>query len=136
MTDRLGYGAAEDRTMPAVTYALYLLAFATGGVTAVIGIVIAHVQQGGAGPVMRTHYTFLIRTFWIGLLLAILGGLVGGILFALGAVLAIILIGFPIMALAGLVWMLAAVWFAVRCIVGLVYLSRGEAYPRPYALLA
>jgi uncharacterized membrane protein len=24
----------------------------------------------------------------------------------------------------------------VRCILGLVYLSRGEAYPRPYAVLA
>ena len=129
------YSATEDRTMPAICYALYLLTYATG-LTAIIGVIIAHVQQSTAGPVMRTHYTFLIRTFWIGLVLAVLGGIVGGILFAIGAVLSVILIGFPIMALAGLIWALAAVWFGVRCIVGLVYLSRGEAYPRPYALLA
>jgi len=132
----LGYGTTEDRTMPAVVYALYLLAFATGGLTAIVGIIIAHVQQGVAGPVMRSHYTFLIRTFWLGLVLAVLGGVVGGILFGLGALLTVILIGFPIMALAGLIWAAAAVWFAVRCIVGVVYLARGEAYPRPYALLA
>jgi uncharacterized membrane protein len=135
MTDQMGYSTTEDRTMPAVCYALYLLAFATG-ITAVIGLIIAYIQQSTAGPVMRTHYTFLIRTFWIGLVLAIVGGVVGGVLFAIGAVLSVILIGFPIMALAGLVWAVAAVWFGVRCIVGLVYLSRGEAYPRPYAVLA
>ena len=126
----------EDKTMPAVVYALYLLGFATGGLTAIVGIIIAHAQQGTAGPMMRTHYTFLIRTFWLGLILAIVGGVVGGILFAIGALLSVILIGFPIMALAGLIWAVAAVWFAIRCIVGVVYLSRGEAYPRPYAVLA
>ena len=134
MTDNLDY--AEDKTMPAVVYALYLLGFATGAVTTIVGIVIAHIQQGTAGPAMRTHYTYLIRTFWIGLLLAIVGGVVGAILMGIGALLAVILIGFPIMALAGLVWCVAAVWFAVRCIVGLVYLSRGEPHPRPYTLLA
>ena len=136
MTDQVDYGVREDTTMPIVCYALYLAAFITGGLTAIIGLIIAYVQRGTAGPIMRTHYTFLIRTFWIGLVLAILGGIVGGVLFAIGAVLSVILIGFPIMALAGLVWAVAAVWFAVRGIVGLVYLSRGEAYPRPYAVLA
>ncbi|MFZ5721781.1 MAG: DUF4870 family protein [Pseudomonadota bacterium] len=136
MSDQVDYGVREDTTMPIVCYALYLAAFITGGLTAIIGVIIAHIQQGTAGPIMRTHYTFLIRTFWIGLVLAIVGGIVGGILFAIGAVLTVILIGFPIMALAGLIWGVAAVWFAVRCIIGLVYLSRGEAYPRPYAVLA
>ena len=135
MSEHVGYSATEDRTLPAVCYALYLLAFATG-ITAVIGLIIAYAQRNSAGPVMSTHYTFLIRTFWIGLVLAVVGGVVGGVLFAIGAILSVILIGIPIMALAGLVWAVAAVWFGVRCIVGLVYLSRGEAYPRPYAVLA
>jgi uncharacterized membrane protein len=129
MTDQ--YSATEDRTMPAVCYALYLLAFATG-ITAVIGLIIAYAQQGSAGPVMRTHYTFLIRTFWIGLIAMI----AAGVAFGVGAILSVILIGIPIMALAGLVCAVAGIWYGVRCIVGLVYLSRGDAYPRPYALLA
>jgi uncharacterized membrane protein len=31
---------------------------------------------------------------------------------------------------------IGALWFGLRCVIGLVYLSRGEAYPRPYAILA
>jgi uncharacterized membrane protein len=135
MTDHVSYSGAEDKTLPAVCYALYLLAFATG-ITAVIGLIIAYTQRRSAGPVMASHYTFLIRTFWIGLLLALVGAVVGGVLFTVGMVLSVILIGIPIMALAGLVWTAAAVWYGIRCVVGLVYLSRGEAYPRPYALLA
>ena len=123
--------AAEDKTMPAVCYALYLIAFATG-ITAIIGLVIAYAQRSAAGPANHSHYTFLIRTFWIGLLLMIAGGVVFGV----GAILSVILIGFPIMGLAWLIWAAASVWYAVRCIVGLVYLSRGEGYPRPYAALA
>jgi uncharacterized membrane protein len=30
----------------------------------------------------------------------------------------------------------AGIWYGVRCVVGLVFLSRGEAYPRPYAVIA
>jgi uncharacterized membrane protein len=121
----------EDKTMPAVCYALYLLAFATG-ITAVIGLVIAYTQRSSAAPGMKTHFTYLIRTFWGGLVMMI----VGGVIFGVGALLSIILIGFPIMGLAWLILTFATIWYAVRCIVGLVYLSRGEAHPRPYALLA
>jgi uncharacterized membrane protein len=131
MTDQASYGVTEDKTMPAVCYALYLLAFATG-ITAIIGLIIAYSQRSTAGPAMETHYTFLIRTFWIGLIVMVGAGVLMGV----GAVLSIILIGFPIMAVAGLVMAGASIWYGVRCIVGLVHLSRGDAYPRPYAILA
>ena len=130
MTDNLDY--AEDKTMPAVVYALYLLGFATGGITTIVGIIMAHVQQSTAGPAMRTHYTFLIRTFWIGVVVSVLAGL----LMAVGIPLSFILVGIQLVIVAGLAWAVVGIWFAVRCIVGLVYLSRGEAYPRPYAALA
>ena len=135
MTEHLGYSTTEDRTMPAICYALYLLAFATG-ITAVIGVIIAYVQRSTAGPATYSHYTFLIRTFWLGLLLCIACAVVGGIIMGIGAILTVVLIGFPIMALGGLIFGVAAVWFGLRCILGLIYLSRGEAYPRPYAVLA
>ncbi len=131
MTDQVDYGVREDTTMPIVCYALYLAAFITG-ITAVIGVVLAYMQQGTAGPIMRTHYTFLIRPFWIGLVAAI----ATAVLFGVGALLSIILIGIPILIVAGLICALLTVWYAVRCIAGLVYLSRGEPYPRPYAVLA
>lgn len=125
------YETTDDKTMPAVCYALYLLGYVTG-FTAVIGLVIAYAQQGAASDAMRTHYTFMIRTFWIGLGLMVLTA----ITFGVGAILSIILIGIPILMLAKLMGAVGAVWYGVRCILGLSYLSRGEAYPRPYAVLA
>jgi uncharacterized membrane protein len=131
MTDHVSYAGNEDKTMPAVCYALYLLAFVTG-ITALVGLIIAYAQRASAGPAMQSHYTFLIRTFWIGLALMI----AGGILFGVGALLSVILIGFPIMGVAWLILGGASIWYGVRCVIGLVFLSRGEAYPRPYAVLA
>ncbi len=116
----------EDRTLPAVVYGLYLLGL-VNGLTILVGLVIAHMNHDNAGPRMKTHYAFLIRTFWIGL--AIFVAL--GILIGISAVLSIVLIGLPFLMLFLFLWGAVAVWFAVRCIVGLVYLSQGEAYPRP-----
>ena len=130
MTDHLDYGATEDRTMPAVAYALYLLAFATG-ITAAIGVILAYANQGSAGPLMRSHYTFLIRTFWIGLVWCVIAGMVLGV----GIPLSFILIGIPLLILAKAMFALGAVWYGVRCIVGVIYLAQGEPYPRPYAAL-
>ena len=118
--------------MPAVTYGLYLGGIATFGLAAVAGVIIAHAQRQTADEASRSHYTFLIRTFWIGVLLCV----AGGVLFGVGAILTVILIGFPIMAVAWLIWIGASIWYGVRCISGLVSLSRGDAYPRPYAVLA
>ncbi|MGC8000290.1 hypothetical protein, partial [Salmonella enterica] len=99
--------------MPAVAYALYLLGFATGGLTAIVGLIIAYAQREPAGAMARTHYTFLIRTFWM----TIAWCLIGAVLFAVGTPLSFILIGLPLLAVAWLIWSLVAVWYAVRCIV-------------------
>jgi uncharacterized membrane protein len=131
MTDRLGYGATEDRTMPAVAYGMYLLAFATG-ITALIGLIIAYAQRSNAGAKMRTHYTFIIRTFWI----SIAWWLIGGFLVVFGGIFSIILVGLPFLMLGGLILALVGVWWAIRCIVGVIYLARDEPYPRPEAWLA
>ncbi|MEO8115558.1 MAG: hypothetical protein ABI655_14315 [Phenylobacterium sp.] len=129
MTDRLDYGAVEDRTMPAVVYALYLLGFATFGATTLVGLIIAYASQAGAGPQSRSHYTFLIRTFWLSLAFMV----VAAVLFAFGLPLSLILIGIPLLLLAKAVVGLTCIWFAVRAILGVVFLARGEGYPRPYA---
>lgn len=130
MSDRLGDGGAEDRTLPAVIYGLYLLGLANG-LTILIGLVIAYASQGGAGPRMRTHYTFLIRTFW----LSIGWFLIGAFLILFGGIFSIILIGLPFFALGWLIVGAVGIWFFLRAIVGVIYLARDEPYPRPYAWL-
>jgi uncharacterized membrane protein len=121
----------EDRVLPAIVYVLYLVGL-THGLTILIGVIIAYVARDGAGPVARSHYDFLIRTFWpalVGLLMVFLIGTVG-------LVLTLVLIGFPILMGAGFLFLALWVWILVRCIVGVVYLARGEAHPRPNTPLA
>jgi uncharacterized membrane protein len=120
----------EDRTLPAIVYALYLLGLANG-LTILIGLVIAYANRTSAGPRMASHYTFLIRTFWIGLIVCV----AAGVLVVFGGILSFILIGIPFLLLGIAIGSLVALWFAIRCVVGLIHLSRGDAYPRPENLI-
>lgn len=47
----------------------------------------------------------------------------------------VVLIGIPIIVLGGLIIGAIGLWFAARCVAGLYYLVRGEAYPRPLTWL-
>lgn len=118
---------ADERTLPIVAYALYLGGFLTGGLTPIIGVIIAHAGKDNASAFVHSHYQFLIRTFWI----TVLGLLVGGAALAIGVVLSIILIGIPIVAVASLFLAAVGIWFAVRSVVGLVYAVQNRTYPNP-----
>jgi uncharacterized membrane protein len=126
-----GYETQEDHTLPTVVYALYLLGL-INGLTVFIGLIIAYANRDRAGPVMESHYTFQIRTFWI----AIAWWIIAGILFLWGIPLSFIIIGVPLLVAGGLIVAMTHIWFALRCILGLIYVSRGEAYPRPRSWLA
>jgi len=99
-----------------VIYILYLASLAIG-VTVLVGIVLAYVNRGKAGGYIESHYTWLIRTFWIGLLYAFIS-----------AVLMILVVGFLLM-------FAVAVWFIVRCIIGLQALGRNEPIKNPESWL-
>lgn len=129
MTYGAGYPATEDRAMPAVVYALYILGL-FHGLTLFIGLIMAYALRGGAGPVMASHYTWQIRTFWISLIWFVIGAGVA----LVGAVLSIILIGIPILWTGGLICAGAWLWAMIRCIVGAVRLADGRPVDRPYGL--
>ena len=104
------------KTNVQVVYFLYIAGMFIG-ISALIGIVIAYINRGKAGGFVETHYTWQIRTFWIGLLYALIS-----------AVLMLLFIGF-ILAFA------VAVWFIVRCIIGIQALQRGEPIKNPESWL-
>ena len=126
MSDSMTWRPIEDRTMPAVVYALYLIGV-VNGLTVLLGLVLAYVSRGKASPAAASHYTFLIRTFWLWLVWM----LIAGALIFWGAIFAIILVGLPFLGLGWAIFGLGHAWFALRAVVGVVYLARGEAYPRP-----
>ena len=100
-----------------VVYILYLVSYAVGGVTALVGVIIAHIQVDQADPVQQSHYRFQIRTFWVGL-----------IYLMAGCLLAIILIGFLVLA-----WWF--VWTLVRNIKGLLALNENRPIADPTSWL-
>lgn len=103
---------------PTVISLLYLSAFVLG-VTGIVGIVLAYVCKGESHAEWETsHYTYLIRTFWLWLI-----GMVAG------AVLLIVLIGF-------LVWLATAVLVVVRCVLSLVNAQKRQPMPNPETWLA
>jgi uncharacterized membrane protein len=125
----------DDQVLPAITYALYLLGLATGGLTSVVGLIIAYAQRDRGGAMSRSHYEFLIRTFWLSIVLTVLLAVIGAVLVLVGLPLSLVLVGIPILAAGWASWVvllpLVVVWYAVRCVVGVIFLARNEAYPRP-----
>jgi uncharacterized membrane protein len=107
-----GAAAASRDTTAKIVYVLYLLSLAVG-VTSLVGVVMAYVNVGDAPEPLRTHYRFQIRTFWIGLVYAIVGSIL------------------LLVAVGGVVLLATAVWLVIRCAKGLKYLDRGQAYPDP-----
>lgn len=95
-----------------VVYVLYLVSFVVG-LTGIVGLIMAYVNRGKSVAWVDTHYTYAIRTFWIGLLYALIASIL--MLAAIGVVL--------IFAVA--------IWIVVRCVIGLQKASAGEPIARP-----
>lgn len=74
------------RNLTQVVYVLYALSY-FAGITAIIGIIINYVKKEDvAGTWLESHFRWQIRTFWFGLLWAVIG-----------AATVVILIGFAIL---------------------------------------
>lgn len=79
----------------------------------IIGVIVAYVNKDDAPAWLQSHYRFQIRTFWIGLLYLFIG-----------VVLSAVAIGYFIL----LFWV---IWVIIRCVKGIKYLDRNQAYPAP-----
>ena len=102
---------------PTIINLLYLGSFLTG-ISGLVGIVLAHMWQGdNQEEWARSHFTYMIRTFWFGLLASVIS-----------TVLIIFLIGLPMLVLV-------SVWFGVRSVMSLVKAQRKEPMPEPETLL-
>ena len=105
MADTTGYRAPDPSllTICQVTYGLHALGLAIGafgaatvvgsflfGWPSIIAVIINYVKRGDArGTWLESHFTWQIRTFWWAMLWAI-------VIFLLGLLLAIVIVGFAI----------------------------------------
>ena len=82
--------------------------------TLIAGVVMAYASRGDGTSWVDSHYRFQIRTFWIGTLIALAGGV---------ATLVIVVL-IPL-----------SLWLLIRCIRGLKFLSQGAPHPNPASWL-
>jgi uncharacterized membrane protein len=102
----------EERNYTIIVHSLYL-ASVLFGITSIAGLVLSYLRRGPAPDWAETHYTYAIRTFWIGLLYAVIS-----------ALLVIVVIGIPMLFAVG-------IWFIVRSVIGLVKALNNEPIPNP-----
>lgn len=103
-------------TMPRAAYVLYALAVVSG-FPMLVGLIVAYVARADAPPWLQSHYTFLIRTFWLFIALV-----------CIGLVLAFFLVGFM------LLWVLP-LWVAIRVVRGWLLLEDQKPVPDPESWL-
>lgn len=102
-----------DFNRPTIISLLYAGGYVTG-ITAIIGVVLGYVWKGETHePWETSHYQYLIRTFWIGLI-----GSVAGV------ILSVILIGI-------LILLAVAVQVVVRIVLSMIAAQKREPMPNP-----
>jgi uncharacterized membrane protein len=102
----------SNTSMALIVYILYFVAYFVG-ITAIVGVIIAHVQKGSGDAMLESHYDFQIRTFWIGLLYLVVG-----------TILAYVLVGFLVLA-----WWF--IWSLIRNIKGILALNESRPIANP-----
>ena len=100
---------ASLKQVTMVVYALQALGFLTGGVTAIVAIIVNYVKREDvAGSIYQSHFDWQIRTFWWGLLWGVIGML-----------LIVVVVGFAVLFVG---W----VWTVYRVVKGWLKLTEGK----------
>ncbi len=102
--------------LPLVVYLLYLAGLVMPAAS-LVGVVVAYVNRDAQNAVEFSHFAFQIGTFWK----ALLGVFVG-------AILALVVVGWFVL-------LAVYIWWIIRCIKGMKWLSQGVEVPDPSSWL-
>ena len=114
--DYTGQAAISDserlgslRKLMHILYALYAIFWLTGGVTALIAIIVDYVKRDDArGTLYASHFAWQIRSFWWSVAWAVLGGA--------------LFVSVVLIPLAFAVWAILSLWMLYRIVKGWLYL--------------
>lgn len=99
------------KTLTMAVYALYAFSY-FAGITAIIGIIINYIKKEEvAGTWLESHFRWQMRTFWFGLLWAVIG-----------MATLVLLIGIPIL-------FANCIWIIYRVVKGWLYLNDNKPVP-------
>lgn len=110
--------AEPGRGAAFAVYALYLLSIPSAALFALLGIVVALVTRGDAGPLARAHIDNQIRIWFVAFWWAVGLALVA----VVGWLTIFILIGIVILWIVALVGLIVMIWFTVKSLLGLLAL--------------
>ncbi len=100
---------ASLRKLTNVLYALYALTWFSGGLTALVAVIINYIKRDDTiGTLYESHFRWQINTFWRGIIWGVIG-----------AVLCLIAIGFVVLAIL-------TVWMIYRIAKGWLYLNENR----------
>lgn len=111
-------GSGFDLNQPTIISLLYIASYITG-ITAIVGVILAYVWKDNPKEAWEaSHYQYLIRTFWICFLGAIIG-----------MVLTVVFIGIFVL-------LAVAVLFLVRSVFSIINAQKKVPMPNPETWLA
>jgi uncharacterized membrane protein len=103
-----------------ILYILHALAPFTMWLLAIVAIIIGMVTRDDVrGSYLESHYSWLSRTFWWGLLWIVISWIITGILFV--TIVGILFIWIP--------WTILFIWYLYRVIRGWLLLNDGKPAP-------
>jgi uncharacterized membrane protein len=101
------------KTLTLIVYILQAITVPTGGLTAIVAVVINYVKlEDMAGTWLASHFRWQIRTFWFSMLWGALGG-----------ILAFTIVG---IVLALPIWAATGIWIIYRIVKGVLRLMENK----------
>lgn len=115
----------SDKTMTWLAYGLYGLGLIFAGIPTLVGLILSYVKRGNTeSEVLKSHFTNLIRLFWISVVLVVIVMLLGGSSFAEMAYTG----SLPFTGILSVLLSIAAgIWYLYRLVLGVVRLSSDKA---------
>jgi len=104
---------SDQKTSGHIAYALYAISIVVG-FTAIAGVIFCYLKRSAyADALWQGHMTWLIRTFWISLL--------------------IFLVSLPLLFLfiGSITMLMGGVWFIYRVVKGWIFWNDGRAFENP-----
>lgn len=115
-------GGDAQRPAAMAAWVLYLLSIPSLALFAPVGAAVAYFSRRDAGGIVRSHLDAQVRLF----LIACIWGVALFLLSIPAMVLTVVLIGFPLLWLIGLVGFGVMIWFTVKSLLNLLRLIDGQ----------
>lgn len=127
MNTQTNDNALDDSGKTILIYVIYIIALVTA-VPLLVGVVLAYIFKGNNPEWTRSHFDHQISLFWRFLI----GTIAFGALIAISIPLTFVLIGLPLIAIAGIGLIYIWLWMLFRCLKGIQIARDNEPYPGPW----